>query len=129
MDTHRDFTRDRNCPIDPSTVVLPQCYPDHPLARADWAHYLESIQVLDRKIGAILQRLEDEDLAHNTIVFFISDHGRAHVRDKQFLYDGGLRVPCIVRWPGQIDSNVVDGRLVPASTWRPVLCTYAMLSL
>ena len=112
MDTHRDFTRDRNCPIDPSTVVLPPYYPDHPLARADWAHYLESIQVLDRKIGAILQRLEDEDLAHNTIVFFISDHGRAHVRDKQFLYDGGLRVPCIIRWPGQIDSNVVDGRLV-----------------
>jgi len=112
MDTHRDFTRDRNCPIDPSTVVLPPYYPNHPLAHADWAHYLESIQVLDRKIGAILQRLEDEDLAHNTIVFFISDHGRAHVRDKQFLYDGGLRVPCIVRWPGQIDSNVVGGRLV-----------------
>ncbi len=112
MDTHRDFVRDPETPIDPATVDLPPYYPDHPLARADWAHYLESIQVLDRKVGAILRRLEDEDLARNTIVFFISDHGRAHVRDKQFLYDGGLRVPCIVRWPGQIDSNVVDERLV-----------------
>ena len=112
MDTHRDFVRDPETPIDPATVDLPPYYPDHPLARVDWAHYLESIQMLDRKVGAILQRLEDEDLARNTIVFFISDHGRAHVRDKQFLYDGGLRVPCIVRWPGQIDSNVVDERLV-----------------
>lgn len=112
MDTHRDFTRDHDCPIDPSTVALPPYYPDHPLVRADWAHYLESIQVLDRKIGAVVQRLEDEDLSRDTIVFFIGDHGRAHVRDKQFLYDGGLRVPCIVRWPGHIDSNVVDRRLV-----------------
>ncbi len=112
MDTHRDFARDVERPVDPATVELPPYYPDHPLTRADWAHYLESIQVLDRKIGAVLQRLEDEDIARNTIVFFISDHGRAHVRDKQFLYDGGLRVPCIVRWPGQLAAGNVDERLV-----------------
>ncbi len=111
-DTHRDFVRDDQRPINPADVELPPYYPDHPLARADWAHYLESIQVLDRKIGAVMQRLEDEDLARNTIVFFIGDHGRAHVRDKQFLYDGGLRVPCIVRWPGHIDANCVHDRLV-----------------
>ena len=41
-------------------------------------------QGLDRA----LQRLDDEGLSDNTIVFLISDHGRAHIRDKQFLYDG-----------------------------------------
>ncbi|MFT5089353.1 MAG: N-sulfoglucosamine sulfohydrolase [Planctomycetota bacterium] len=111
-DTHRNFSRDDERPIDPSTITLPPYYPDHPLARADWAQYLESIQVLDRKIGQAMQRLDEEDLSDSTMVFFIGDHGRAHVRDKQFLYDGGLRVPCIVRWPGHITAGTTDERLV-----------------
>ncbi len=111
-DTHRDFARDAIRPIDPGQIELPPYYPDHPLARADWAHYLESIQVLDRKIGQVLDRLDAEGLADNTIVFFIGDHGRAHVRDKQFLYDGGLRVPCIVRWPEHIEAGRISERLI-----------------
>jgi N-sulfoglucosamine sulfohydrolase len=111
-DTHRDFARDAERPIDPASVEIPPYYPDHPLVRADWAQYLESIQVLDRKIGQVMQRLEQEGLRDNTIVFFIGDHGRAHARDKQFLYDGGLRVPCIARWPGQIAAGAIDEQLV-----------------
>jgi N-sulfoglucosamine sulfohydrolase len=111
-DTHRDFARDAERPIDPASVDIPPYYPDHPLVRADWAQYLESIQVLDRKIGQVMQRLEQEGLRDNTIVFFIGDHGRAHARDKQFLYDGGLRVPCIARWPGQIAAGAIDEQLV-----------------
>lgn len=111
-DTHRDFARDNERPIDPASVEIPPYYPDHPLVRADWAQYLESIQVLDRKIGQVMQRLEQEGLRDNTIVFFIGDHGRAHARDKQFLYDGGLRVPCIARWPGQIAAGAIDEQLV-----------------
>ncbi len=98
-DTHRDFTRDPENPIDPSAVELPPYYPGHPLVRRDWANWLESIQVFDRKVGEVLGMLERDGLVENTIVFIISDHGRAHIRDKQFLYDGGIRVPCIVRWP------------------------------
>ena len=111
-DTHRDFARDAERPIDPASVEIPPYYPDHPLVRADWAQYLESIQVLDRKIGQVMQRLEQEGLRDNTIVFFIGDHGRAHARYKQFLYDGGLRVPCIARWPGQIAAGAIDEQLV-----------------
>ena len=44
--------------------------------------WLESIQVFDRKVGQILRRLEKDGLKSNTIVFIISDHGRAHIRDK-----------------------------------------------
>lgn len=107
-DTHRDFAPDPENPIDPDQIELPPYYPDHPLIRKDWAMYLESIQVFDRKVGHVLQRLDDEGLAENTIVFLISDHGRAHIRDKQFCYDGGIRIPCIVRWPGHIQPGVLD---------------------
>jgi N-sulfoglucosamine sulfohydrolase len=87
--------------IDPATVVLPPYYPDHPVARADWATYLESIQLMDTYVGKILKRLDDEGIANNTIVVFSGDNGRCHIRDKQFLYDGGLHVPLIIRLAGQ----------------------------
>ena len=128
-DTHRNFTPDPENPIDPESVELPTYYPDHPLVRKDWAMYLESVQVFDRKVGQVLQRLEDEGLADNTIVFLISDHGRAHIRDKQFLYDGGIRVPCIVRWPGHIEPGTISEELVSGIDFAPTALSLAGLDV
>ena len=119
VDTHRWFSPDPENPVDPDAVSIPPYYPDHPLVRADWAQYLESIQVFDRKVGLILRRLDDEGLTENTIVFLISDHGRAHIRDKQFLYDGGIRVPCIVRWPSKIEAGTRLKSLVSEIDFAP----------
>jgi uncharacterized sulfatase len=128
-DTHRDFSPDPDNPIDPDAVELPPYYPDHPLVRKDWAMWLESIQVFDRKVGEVLKRLDDDGLSENTIVFIISDHGRAHIRDKQFLYDGGMRVPCIVRWPGHIDAGVVSDGLVSGIDFAPTSLSLAGLDV
>jgi len=100
--------------IDPDKVKLPPYYPDHPVAREDWATYLDSIQVMDGYIGKILKRLDDENLADNTVVIFIGDHGRCHVRGKQWLYDGGIHIPLIVRWPGKLKAAQVCDELVSA---------------
>jgi arylsulfatase A-like enzyme len=64
------------------------------------------------QVGIILKRLDDEGLADNTLVFFIGDHGRCHIRGKQFLYDGGIRIPMIVRWPGKVETGQVSTSLV-----------------
>jgi uncharacterized sulfatase len=109
---HRDFIRDPVNPIDHSTVVLPACYPDHPVIRADWALYLETVQSGDKHIGAILDRLEKEGLADNTVVFLFGDHGRPHLRDKQWLYEGGLKIPLIVRWPGKFKGGEIRDDLI-----------------
>ena len=93
-------------------VVLPPYLPDHPLTRADHTAYLQEVEVFDRKLGLVLQRLEDEGLADNTVVFVFGDHGRPQVRAKQWLYDSGLQVPLIVRWPGRLEPGSVDERLV-----------------
>ncbi|MBI1355524.1 MAG: sulfatase-like hydrolase/transferase [Acidobacteria bacterium] len=82
---------------DPSKVRIPPYYPDHPVTRQDWAEYLDSITALDAKVGRVLDRLETDGLAENTIVFFFSDHGRPMLRGKQWNYDSGLKVPLIVR--------------------------------
>ena len=110
--THRAWKRDPQRPIAIKDVELPPYYPDTPFCRRDWANGLEQMQLVDREVGAILQRLEDEGLADNTIVFFIGDHGRCHIRGKQFLYDGGIRIPMIVRWPGRVPPGQVSDDLV-----------------
>jgi uncharacterized sulfatase len=117
--THRPFHRDKRNPIDPETVELPPCYPDHALTRRDWADYLESVQALDKQVGVALAWLEKEGLADNTIVMYFSDHGRPHVRGKQWLYEGGIRIPMIVRWPGQFEPGTVVDNLVSTVDLAP----------
>src|SRR5690606_29284688 len=48
---HRPFVKDTEKPINPKQVQIPPYYPNHPLIRKDWALYLESIQVMDKKVG------------------------------------------------------------------------------
>ncbi len=123
-ETHRTFEHDPDNPIDPDAVDLPPYYPDHPLARLDWALYLETVQILDKKVGQVLQQLEDDGLTENTVVFFNSDHGRPMLRGKQWLYDSGIHVPLIVRWPGVIVPGSVRSDLISAvdyaSTWLSI---------
>lgn len=109
---HRDFEHDSNQPISPGNVHLPSCYPDAPLLRADWALYLETVQLADQLVGNILDRLEKEGLAENTVVILFGDNGRPHLRDKQWLYEGGLAVPVIVRYPKKFKPGTVDKRLI-----------------
>ncbi len=123
---HRTFVKSgRPRPAAP----IPPYYPDHPVTRADWANYLASIEVLDAKVGAVLDRLDDEGLAENTLVIFFGDHGRPHVRGKQWLYDGGLHLPFIVRWPGKLRPNTVDHRLVSLLDLMPTTLAAAGVDL
>jgi uncharacterized sulfatase len=93
---------------DPAKAVLPPYYPDTPLVRKDWARYYDNITAMDYQVADILKQLEEDGLAENTIVFFWGDHGRGLPRSKRFVYDSGLRVPLIVRWPGQIQNYHPD---------------------
>jgi uncharacterized sulfatase len=110
--THRAWRRDPRRSINPADVELPPYYPDTPVARRDWANGLEQMQLCDRQIGELLKRLDKEGLTENTLVFIIGDNGRCHIRGKQFLYEGGVRIPMIVRWPDVIKPGQVKGELV-----------------
>ncbi|WP_077342153.1 sulfatase family protein [Pseudocolwellia agarivorans] len=107
-ETHRTFIADPKNPINPDDVKLPSYYPDHELVRRDWALYLETVQTVDQKVGNLMAELEAAGALENTIVFVFGDHGRAMLRDKQWLYDGGLRVPLIVFGKGIAQGKVSD---------------------
>ncbi len=127
--THRDFRRDKRNPIDPDKVTLPPYYPDHPLARRDWADYLESVQLLDTEIGVALQWLEKEGAAENTIIVYCGDNGQPHVRGKQWLYEEGIHIPLLIRWPGHIQPGTVVDDLVSAIDLAPTLLAMAGLDV
>ncbi|CAD73507.1 probable arylsulfatase A [Rhodopirellula baltica SH 1] len=96
---HRPFVKsDRQR----TEAPIPPYYPEHPITRADWSNYLATIEVMDQKVGGVLDRLESEGISENTLVIFFGDHGRPHVRGKQWLYEGGLHTPLIVRWPAKL---------------------------
>ncbi len=85
--------------IDPAAVTVPPYYPDHAVTRKDWAGYLDAVCAVDARAGEILQRLEADGLANDTIVIFFADNGRLEHRGHGFCYDSGDRVPLIIRWP------------------------------
>lgn len=109
---HRAFLRDRARPVDPTKVKLPPYWPDHKIARQDWAFYLETVQLVDNEVGKILKRLKDEGLADNTYVFFVGDQGSCMLRHKQFLYDGGTHTPLLVHYPSGKHAGEVRDELV-----------------
>jgi arylsulfatase A-like enzyme len=85
--------------VDPEKVQIPPYYPDHPVTRAVWAQYLNTVMAVDKKVAFILDLLKRDQLDKNTIVVFMADHGRAMPRGKQWPYDSGLHIPLIIYWP------------------------------
>lgn len=109
---HRPFKPDPDRPVDPDKMSIPPYYPDHPITRKDWALYLETIQHVDQAFGQIMDRLRADGMLENTVIFFVGDQGRPHLRAKQFLYDAGTHTPLIVRWPDGRDAGTVSNSLV-----------------
>ncbi len=114
--------------------------------------YLADIYSLDEDIGRLLKRLDELGLSNNTIVVFSSDQGAAPIRTegrkegvkqdnsehlrlnamgyngihrggKHGMYEGGVRVPWIVRWPGHVPANRVDEKsVISGADFLPTLC-------
>lgn len=98
--------------VDASAIKLPPYYPDHPVAREEYANYLDAVALMDHFVGEVLARLERDGLAGNTIVVFMGDNGQCLFRSKQFLYDGGIHVPLLISWPDRRRAGTVDTQLV-----------------
>ncbi len=91
--------------INRKSIRYPPYYPHHPILSERWADYLASLIHLDKEVGLILDQLESRGLKESTVVFFFSDHGLEHIRHKQSLYDGGIQIPLIVRWPATVTPD------------------------
>lgn len=98
--------------------------------------YAAMIESTDQGIGKIMDKLDEFGLTDNTIVFFFSDNGgvggvtsMAPLRGaKGMLYEGGIRVPMIVRWPGRIKSGCINHTPVIGTDFYPTILEIASLA-
>ncbi|MBI4326357.1 MAG: sulfatase, partial [Chloroflexi bacterium] len=89
---------------DPAKAALPPFYPDTPEARRAWARYHDCITAMDKEVGRLLQQLAQDGLGGDTVVFFYGDNGMGLPRGKRCLFDTGLQVPLLVRFPEKFRS-------------------------
>jgi arylsulfatase A-like enzyme len=105
--------------------------------------YAGVIETIDDTVGRLMAKLEALNLAENTIVIFTSDNGGLHVPEgrhprithntpyragKGFVYEGGLRIPLIVRWPGHVPAGRVSAEPIINTDWIPTLLELARLT-
>jgi N-sulfoglucosamine sulfohydrolase len=106
-------------PHDPNKIKLPAHYPDTPGVRADFARYYDEIARFDGNFGLVLAELDKRGLKGNTIVVFMGDNGAAQFRGKGTLYEYGVRVPLLVRWPGKVKAGTVSKELISGEDIAP----------
>ena len=89
---------------------------------------------LDDGVGKVLAALNDTGLAKDTLLIFLTDHGGDPVYggsntpyrgDKATLFEGGIRVPCLMRWPGKIDAGSTNDSLAWSIDLFPTFCNLA----
>jgi N-sulfoglucosamine sulfohydrolase len=117
--------------VDPKKVKLPPFYPDTDSVRLDVARFYSNISELDDWVGEKMKELEENGLLENTIVMFWGDHGDGLPFYKREVYDRGLRVPFLVRFPssyptkGQKPANSTDDRMISAIDWPATVLSLA----
>ena len=130
VDPHRPYEKDIiDTPHTNADVIVPPYMPDTPEVREDFALYYDEISRLDRYVGAILDELENQNVADNTMVLFMSDNGRPFQRDKTTLLDGGIKTPWIVRWPARVAPGTTTTSLVSSIDIAPTLLSLAQQNI
>lgn len=99
--SHESHIRERPHTLvhDPAKVRLPAYHPDTHEVRHDWAQYYDNITTMDAQAQELLNQLDADGLAADTIVFFFGDNGSGMPRSKRWPYNSGLNVPLLIHLP------------------------------
>lgn len=118
---HRPWLVDGLQPDSSRGVTIPDWMPDTPESREEMAEFQAAIRVASESFGALLDALDAHHLTNETIVLFCADHGMPMPRAKGTLYDPGIEVACLLRWPGELDDGRVCEHLVSNIDLAPTL--------
>ncbi len=116
---------------DPAALQPHPYLPDTALVRYTHARYLDRMQVIDRAVEKLIGQLKEDGVWDNTIVFYFGDHGGVLPRSKGYIYDVGLHVPLVVRFPEkylqrwQLVAGADDDRFVEFVDFGPTVLSLA----
>lgn len=110
---------------DASRLTVPGYLPDLPGVRNDLAKYIAEIEYLDLSVKNVLAILSQRGMANNTIVVFMGDNGLALPHGKGTLYDPGVNVPMLVRWPGVVRPGRTTNELISGEDFTPTILEIA----
>jgi arylsulfatase A-like enzyme len=108
-------------PHDPGKIPIPRHLPDLPGMRDDLARYCDEVSRMDGEFETVLGLLAGRGFRDNTLVVFMGDNGMAFPHGKGSLYDPGLNVPCLVRWPGVVSPGRSSADLLSGEDLTPTL--------
>lgn len=111
--------------FDPADVIVPPFLPDTPETRSELAQYYQSCSRIDQGVARLVQILQDAGLYDKTLIVFTSDHGMAFAGGKTTVYEGGLRVPMVVRNPYVQQRGVESEALISHIDITPTLLDFA----
>ena len=106
-------------------VPVPPYLPETPTVIEDVRQMYSNLVEMDGHVGVVLGQLEEDGLLDDTIIVWYTDHGGPLPRQKRLLYDSGLHVPLIIRYPDQRRAGEVDDRLVSFVDFAPTLLSQA----
>jgi arylsulfatase A-like enzyme len=101
-----------------------------------WYTYEAGMAQLDDIVGSVMKKLEDSGIADDTMVVFTTDNGAENFTwpdggqtpfagGKGTVLEGGMRVPCIVHWPGKVPAGKIENQLMSGLDWFPTLAAVA----
>lgn len=106
-------------------VPIPPYLPDNEIGKRDVRRMYSNIKEMDSQIGKILDQLEADGLMDNTIIFWYADHGGPLPRMKRLLYDSGMHLPLIIRFPGKYRAGEIDEQLISFVDFKPTILSLA----
>jgi len=110
---------------DPGEIEVPPFLPDNPATREELAQYYQSVSRLDQGLGRLVAILKEEGVYDDTLIIYISDHGKAFAGAKTTVYEPGLRSPCIVRNPYLKKRGIVSRALINWADLTPTILDFA----
>ena len=108
----------------PAKVPVPKFLPDTPETREELAQYYQSCSRIDQGLGRLVEILKEAGLYDKTMIVFTSDHGMAFSGGKTTVYEGGLRVPFVVRNPYEQNRGVVSEAMISHIDITPSLLDF-----